>query len=86
MPLRGLVTPPPQGWGVKLMPRPDYTRDFIDRKGVADVVLRAIRDPAARNKAFAVVWDKTIAAGEVSGSLDAMPVENTGKSYLNSSR
>ncbi len=82
MELRGLVTPPPQGWGVKLMPRPDYTRDFIDRKGVADVVLRAIRDPAARNKAFAVVWDKTIPAGKINGSFAAMPIENTRKSYL----
>ena len=82
MELRGQETPPPEGWGVKLLPRPDYVRDFIDRKGVAHIVLRAIRDPAARNKSFAVVWDKSIPAGEVSGSFAAMPVENTGKSYL----
>ncbi len=82
MKLRGLDTPPPEGWGVKLMPRPDYVRDFIDRRGVADIVLRSIRDRDARNKSFAVVWDKTLPAGEISGSFAAMPVENVGTNYL----
>ena len=84
MELRGLEPPPPEGWGVKLMPRPDYTRAFIDRRGIADVVLRAIRSPEARNKSFAVVWDNSIAAGEINGSFASMPVENTGKSYVTS--
>lgn len=80
--LRAIEAPPPEGWGVKIMPRPEYTRDFIDRKGVADIVLRAIINPDARNKAVAAVWDKTIPAGEVSGAFSDIPVEHTGKSYI----
>jgi nucleoside-diphosphate-sugar epimerase len=79
--LRAIQPPPEEGWGVKIMPRPAYSRDFIDRKGVADVVLRAIRNPNARGKAVAAVWDKTLPAGEMSGSFAQVPVEATGKSY-----
>lgn len=80
--LRAIEAPPIEGWGVKILPRPDYTRAFIDRKGVADVVKRAIENPNALGKAVAVIWDTTIPAGDVTGSFSAVPVEDTGKSYL----
>ena len=82
--LRAIEAPPAEGWGVKLQPRPEYTRAFIDRKGVADIVLRAIREPEARGKAVAVVWDKDLPAGQISGSFGAIPAEDTGKSYSTS--
>ena len=79
--LRAIEAPPAAGWGVKIMPRPEYTRDFIDRAGVADVVLAAIRDPAARGKAVAAVWDKSLPAGKISGAFADIQAEQTGESY-----
>jgi uncharacterized protein YbjT (DUF2867 family) len=79
--LRAIEPPPPAGWGVKIMPRPEYARDFIDRAGVAAVVLEAIRNPAARGKAVAAVWDKNLPAGQISGSFADIPAEQTGMSY-----
>jgi len=80
--LRNLEAPPPRGWGVKIRPRSEYVRAFVDRKGVADIVLRAIRNPSSRNRAFAVVWDKSINAGEMSGNFESMPSERTGNTYI----
>lgn len=79
--LRAIQKPPPQGWGVQIMPRPEYRRSFIDRAGVADVILRAIRNPDARNKAVAAVWDKRLMAGELSGSFTDIPTEEIRESY-----
>lgn len=79
--LRAIEAPPPEGWGVKLMPRPEYGRDFIDRAGVALSVLHAIEIPEARGKAAAVIWDKSLPAGEISGSFADIPAENTGLTY-----
>jgi len=78
---RGIDAPPPEGWGVKLMPRPEYGRDFIHRTGVALSVLHAIEKPEARGKAAAVIWDKSLPAGEISGSFADIPAENTGLTY-----
>lgn len=79
--LRAIEAPPPEGWGVKLMARPDYTTAFIDRSGVADAIKQAIDDPTARGKSVAVVWDKSVPAGQISGAFADILAENTGRSY-----
>ena len=73
--LRGLEPPPADDWGVKIMPRADYKFDFVSRRGVASVVLAALRDPAARGKAVAVVWDRTKRNAEMTGKFSTIPAE-----------
>lgn len=74
--LRMLERPPEAGWGVQVLARPDYERAFIDREGVAKVVRKAIQDPAARSKSVAVVWDKRVPAGVISGSFGSIASEH----------
>jgi uncharacterized protein YbjT (DUF2867 family) len=81
--LRGLEPPPPEDWGVKIMPRPDYKFDFVSRRGVAEIVLAALRDPKARGKAVAVVWDRSKRQAVMTGSFSAIPAEPaSADSYL----
>jgi len=81
--LRGLEPPPPGDWGVKIMPRAEYKFDFVSRRGVASVVLAALREPAAQGKAVAVVWDRGKRNAELTGKFSAIPVEPTpSETYL----
>lgn len=63
----GLVDGDTEKSGARILARKDYQRAMVSRKGVAQVVLLALRDPAARGKAVAVVIDPTKKPGEISG-------------------
>jgi uncharacterized protein YbjT (DUF2867 family) len=81
--LRGLEPPPPEDWGVKIMPRSEYKFDFVSRQGVATVVVAALRDPKAQGKAVAVVWDRDKRKAALTGTFAAIPVEPASSvSYL----
>lgn len=73
--LRMLERPPESGWGVQLLARPDYERAFVDREGVAKVVRAAIETDAAIGKSVAVVWDKSVPAGAMTGSFAVIASE-----------
>lgn len=80
--LRGIDPPPLEGWGARILARPDYERDFVSRRGVADVVKQSIANPAAQGKAVAVVWDKSVPAGEVTGAFADIATEPQDRTYL----
>ncbi len=82
--LRGLPPPPAEDWGARIMPRPDYKFDFVSRAGVAQVALAAVRDPAARGKAVAIVWDREGRGAKVAGGFGAVAVEPATETYPNS--
>lgn len=78
---RDAHSPPVDDWGVKIIPRSDYRLDWVSRRGVATVVLAALRDPAARGKAVAVVWDRegrraTLRGGFAAIAAEPVPSEN----------
>lgn len=74
--LRMLERPPAAGWGVQILARPDYERAFIDREGVAKVVRAAIETDAAIGKSVAIVWDKRVPAGTISGDFGGVSGEH----------
>ncbi len=71
-----------KNWGVELLPRSEYKQAFVSRRGVAFVIEKALKDPSARNKAVAVIWDKSVPASTVTGAYAAIPEEVPTRSYL----
>jgi uncharacterized protein YbjT (DUF2867 family) len=80
--LIGLDLAASKNWGIELLPRPKYKQAFVSRSGVAFVIERALKDPGARNKAVAVIWDKSVPASTVTGSYAAISEEVPTRSYL----
>jgi len=81
--VRDANQPPAEDWGVRIIPRSEYKLDWVSRRGVATVVLAALRDPAARGKAVAVVWDRDGGRAALRGGFAAIAAEPaTTDSYL----
>ncbi len=75
----GLRDEPRQGPGVRLLPRKDYQwAGYVSRFRVAQVMVAALESLAARNTAFAVIWDETVSPGEITGDFRALQSPEVG--------
>jgi uncharacterized protein YbjT (DUF2867 family) len=69
----------PGGPGVRLIPRADYAwGGTVSRRRVAEVTAIALRDPAARNTAFALIWDEAVPPGVIAGDFKALQAPERG--------